>query len=424
MKEGWPGFGPADILLPKDCDLSRWSVVACDQYTSQQDYWQRVAEYVGDAPSALKLILPESQLEDGRTEEHIADINATMRDYLDRDRFQVYPDALIYVERWLDSNKLRRGLVGAVDLEQYDYTPGAATLIRATEGTVLARIPPRVAVRRDAALELPHIMMLVDDPEQQLIEHLTYETNRMEQVYDFDLMERGGHITGYLLPDDLKEDVAELLNGLADRERFEARYDAAGKPVLLFAIGDGNHSLASAKATYEEEKQHTPEEQWAELPSRYALVELVNLHDASLEFEPIHRVCFDVDGEQLLRDLLAAYPGAHEGAGDGHTIEYIWSGGAGQITVPAPTAQLEVGTLQEFLDRWLEANGGSVDYVHGADVTRELGAKPGNIGFLLPAMGKDQLFKTVIFDGVLPRKTFSMGEAHDKRFYLEARKIK
>lgn len=424
MEHRWPGFGPADILLPENCDLSKWSVVACDQYTSQNEYWQRVAERVGDDPSALKLILPESQLQDANAQAHIAAIGETMQQYLAAGLFQTYPNALIYVERWLDNQKLRRGLMGAVDLECYDYTAGAATLIRATEGTVLSRIPPRVAVRRNAALELPHIMMLVDDPDRRLIEHLTYETDRMEQVYDFDLMERGGHITGYRLSPELQEDVAELLADLADPDRFAQRYDAPGKPMLLFAVGDGNHSLASAKATYEEEKQHTPQDQWAELPSRYALVELVNLHDESLEFEPIHRVCFGVDGKKLLTDFLAAYPGAHYGAGDGHTISYVWAQEEGQITVPAPTAQLEVGTLQEFLDQWLERNGGSVDYVHGADVTRQLGAQDGNIGFLLPAMGKDQLFKTVIFDGALPRKTFSMGEAHDKRFYLEARKIK
>ena len=187
---------------------------------------------MGDAPSALKLILPESQLEDGHAAEHIAAIGETMKEYLAAGLFQTYPNALIYVERWLDSKKLRRGLVGAVDLECYDYTPGAGTLIRATEGTVLSRIPPRVAVRRDAALELPHIMMLVDDPDRRLIEHLTYETDRMEQVYDFDLMERGGHITGYLLPPELQVDVAELLADLADPDRFAQRYDAAGKPVL------------------------------------------------------------------------------------------------------------------------------------------------------------------------------------------------
>ncbi len=424
MNNQWPGFGPADILLPQNCDLTKWSVVACDQYTSQQDYWERVAQTVGDAPSTLKLILPESQLEDGHFEEHIADINRTMDEYLDQGLFRTLPNALLYVERWLDNKKLRRGLVGVVDLECYDYNAGSSSLIRATEGTVITRLPPRVAVRRNASLELPHIMVLVDDPDKQLIEHLTYETDRMEEVYDFDLMERGGHITGYLLPEDLQADVCEILNTLARPHDFARKYDAKGKPVLLFAIGDGNHSLAAAKAAYEEKKQNTPQEQWANLPSRYALVELVNLHDESLEFEPIHRVCFDVDADELMKDFLAAYPGAHYGDGDGHTITYVFDTEVGKITIPKPTAQLPVGTLQEFLDQWMQTHSGRIDYVHGDDVTWELGRKPGNIGFLLPAMGKDELFKTVIFDGALPRKTFSMGEAHDKRFYLEARKIK
>ena len=424
MNNQWPGFGPADILLPQNCDLTKWSVVACDQYTSQQDYWERVAQTVGDAPSTLKLILPESQLEDGHFEEHIADINRTMDEYLDEGLFRTLPNALLYVERWLDNKKLRRGLMGVVDLECYDYNAGSSSLIRATEGTVITRLPPRVAVRRNASLELPHIMVLVDDPDKRLIEHLTYETDRMEEVYDFDLMERGGHITGYLLPEDLQADVCEILNTLARPHDFARKYDAKGKPVLLFAIGDGNHSLAAAKAAYEEKKQHTPQEQWADLPSRYALVELVNLHDESLEFEPIHRVCFDVDADELMKDFLAAYPGAHYGDGDGHTITYVFDTEVGKITIPKPTAQLPVGTLQEFLDQWMQTHSGRIDYVHGDDVTWELGRKPGNIGFLLPGMGKDELFKTVIFDGALPRKTFSMGEAHDKRFYLEARKIK
>ena len=424
MNNQWPGFGPADILLPQNCDLTKWSVVACDQYTSQNDYWERVAQTVGDAPSTLKLILPESQLEDGHFEEHVADINRTMDAYLDQGLFRTLPNALIYVERWLDNKKLRRGLVGVVDLECYDYNAGSSSLIRATEGTVITRLPPRVAVRRNASLELPHIMVLVDDPDKQLIEHLTYETDRMEEVYDFDLMERGGHITGYLVPEDLQADVCEILNTLARPHDFARKYDAKGKPVLLFAIGDGNHSLAAAKAAYEEKKQHTPQEQWADLPARYALVELVNLHDESLEFEPIHRVCFDVDADELMKDFLAAYPGAHYGEGEGHTITYVFDTEVGKITIPKPTAQLPVGTLQDFLDQWMQTHSGRIDYVHGDDVTWELGRKPGNIGFLLPAMGKDELFKTVIFDGALPRKTFSMGEAHEKRFYLEARKIK
>ena len=424
MNNQWPGFGPADILLPQNCDLTKWSVVACDQYTSQNDYWERVAQTVGDAPSTLKLILPESQLEDGHFEEHVADINRTMDAYLDQGLFRTLPNALIYVERWLDNKKLRRGLVGVVDLECYDYNAGSSSLIRATEGTVITRLPPRVAVRRNASLELPHIMVLVDDPDKQLIEHLTYETDRMEEVYDFDLMERGGHITGYLVPEDLQADVCEILNTLARPHDFARKYDAKGKPVLLFAIGDGNHSLAAAKAAYEEKKQHTPQEQWADLPARYALVELVNLHDGSLEFEPIHRVLFGVEPKVLLADLVAAYPGAREGMGEGHVLRYVHADGTGAVTVPHPSAQLPVATLQTFLDRWLGAHAGRIDYIHGADVVRSLASQPGNLGFLLPPMGKEALFPTVIHDGVLPRKTFSMGEAQDKRFYLEARRIR
>ena len=426
MDKPWSelGFGPADILLPQAGELSKWSVVACDQYTSQPDYWQRVDETVGDAPSALRLILPENQLNDGHVEEHIKAINQTMEEYLAADVFRVLPDSLIYVERWLDCDKVRRGLVGQVDLEDYDYTPGSGTLIRATEGTVLSRIPPRAAVRRGAALELPHVMLLVDDPEGTVIEPLTGETDEMEQCYDFDLMERGGHITGWRLDQGQMAGVAGALDKLADPLEFAGKYDAADKPVLLFAVGDGNHSLATAKACYEEQKKGLSPEAAAALPARYALVELVNLHDESLEFEPIHRVVFDVQPEKLLDALKAAYPGAYEGRGEGHVLPYVWAGGEGAVTVPKPEAQLAVGTLQQFLDRYLAENGGTVDYIHGADVTEELGRKPGCIGFLLPAMGKDQLFPTVIRDGVLPRKTFSMGEAHDKRFYLEARKIR
>lgn len=413
------GFAPADILIPQNCDLSKWSVVACDQYTSQPEYWERVARYVGHAPSALNLVFPESKLNQGSREEQVHQINQTMERYLDQDLFRLLEDSLVYVERWLDNGKLRRGLVGVVDLEQYDYTPGSSALIRATEGTVLSRIPPRVEVRREAALELPHILMLLDDPDCQVIEHLTAESGGMEQVYDFDLMERGGHITGYRLTREQMANVATMLAQLADPELFEAKYNAPGRAPLLFAIGDGNHSLASAKAAYEEKKGAPG----AEL-ARYALVELGNLHDESLEFEAIHRVCFGVDGHALLKALLAEYPGAHLGQGEGQSFRYVLEGEEGAVTVPQPRHQLAVGTLQSFLDRYLEGTEATVDYIHGEDVARRLGSQPGNIGFLLDPMAKDELFKTVIFDGVLPRKTFSMGEAHDKRFYLEARRIK
>ncbi len=418
------GFCPADILVPQTCDLSRWSGVACDQYTSQPEYWARVTQRVGKEPSALHLILPESCLEGPNVEQDIAEINLTMARYLKEGRFASYPDSLFYVERRLDCGKVRRGLIGMVDLEQYDYEPGSSALIRATEGTVLSRIPPRVAVRKNAPIELPHIMLLTDDPGKTVIEPLAGETTVMESVYDFELMERGGRVTGWKLTAAQMERTAGALAALADPAAFNARYGTKDLPVLLFAVGDGNHSLATAKECYERQKKLTPPAQWKNLPARFALVELVNLHDESLEFEPIHRAVFNVEPEQLLTALIAAYPGAHYGPGAGHVLEYVYAGGEGCVTVPAPPTQLPVGTLQTFLDDYLKKQGGRVDYINGADVTRELALQPGCIGFLLPAMGKDELFPTVIHDGVLPRKTFSMGEAHDKRFYLEARKIR
>ena len=417
-------FRPADILLPQDCDLSRWSVVACDQYTSQPEYWQRVEEYVGLSPSSLRLILPESCLDGPSVETDIMEVNNTMTRYLRSGVFRTLPQALIYVERTLHSGKVRRGVVGMIDLEQYDYEPGSSALIRATEGTVLSRIPPRVAVRKNAPIELPHVMLLCDDREQTVIEPLAGAKGTMEPLYDFELMEQGGHLRGWLLGEKEQERLAAALSALADPATFRARYATGGQAVMLFAVGDGNHSLATAKECYERQKRLTSPEQWPNLKARYALVELVNLHDASLEFEPIHRVVFGVDPEELLAALLRYYPGAHMGPGEGHSLSFVHQNGAGVVTVPSPTHQLPVGTLQAFLDEYVLSQNCSVDYIHGDDVTRELGAKRGNIGFLLPAMGKEELFPTVIHDGVLPRKTFSMGEAHDKRFYLEARKIR
>lgn len=415
-------FRPADILLPRDCAYDKWSVVACDQYTSQPEYWQRVEEYVGAAPSALRLILPESCLDGPNVETDIMEVNNTMTRYLREERLQEYPDALIYVERRLDDLKVRRGLVGMVDLERYDYEPGSGAAVRATEGTVMSRIPPRVAVRKNAPLELPHIMLLTDDPGKTVIEPLAARRDKMKKVYDFDLMERGGHITGWLLDEESKVLVANALAALASPETFRARYGS--DEVMAFAVGDGNHSLATAKECYERQKKLVPQEQWDSLPARFALCELVNLHDPALTFEAIHRVLFGVEPEKVVEALLKRFPDAFRGEGDGHVLRYYHAGGHGAVTVPHPAAQLEVGTLQSFLDDYVKEYGGRIDYIHGADVARDLAARPGNLAFLLPAMGKEQLFPTVIHDGALPRKTFSMGEAHDKRFYLEARKIR
>lgn len=418
------GIKPADILLPKNCDMERWAVVACDQFTSQPEYWAEVDRIAGDAPSTLRLILPESKLNDADVDEHIAAINRSMDDYLARDIFQTYPDSIIYIERTQSDGAVRPGLVAAVDLEKYDYTPGSGSLIRATEGTVLERIPPRVRVRKDAPIELPHVMLLIDDPQKTCIEPIRAAAGSMEKIYDFDLMMKGGHLRGWKLSEEQIDALAGALSHLASDDAMREKYGISGVPPLLFAVGDGNHSLATAKTCYENLKQVTPQEQWADLPARYALVEIENLHDDSLRFEAIHRVVFGVDPEKLLAAFKEFYPTARDGQGVGHTVAYTWAGGTGYLNVPNPRVQLAVGTLQNFLDAYLKENGGEVDYIHGDQVTDELGAKPGNIGFKLPAMGKDQLFKTVIADGVLPRKTFSMGHAEDKRYYVEGRKIK
>ncbi len=418
-------FLPADILIPKNCDMTRWTVVACDQYTSQPDYWQRVEEFVGDAPSSLRLILPESRLEGDSVAQDIAQVNQTMSAYLENDLFTCHPASMVYVERTQKNGKVRRGIVGMVDLEQYDYTPGCHAQVRATEGTVLSRIPPRVKVRENAPIELPHVMLLTDDPRETVIEPLTARRGELTKLYDFDMMEESGHIAGWLLDEAALNAVSQSLHALAEAD--VAHFQGLGQPQLagfLFAAGDGNHSLATAKTCYEAQKKTTPPDQWASLPARYALCELVNLHDASLEFEPIHRIVTHVDTQALLDELLAAHPGSHLGEGEGHQLPYVTGAGEGTISIPNPTAQLPVGTLQHFLDDYLSRHPqSSIDYIHGDDVTRQLAQQEGAIGFLLPAMEKSALFPTVIFDGVLPRKTFSMGEAHDKRFYLEARKI-
>ena len=418
-------FFPADILLPQVSEMEKWPVVACDQFTSQPEYWEKAEKIVGDAPSALRLVLPEAYLNSAEVNRRIAAINASMERYLADGVFKTLPDSLIYLERTQSDGRVRHGLLGCIDLERYDFTPGSGALIRATEGTVLERIPPRVRVREHAPLELPHVMLLIDDPDGTVIEPLAGEIGRMETLYDTELMLGGGHVKGWRLTDEQMSRAAASLNALKNPEAMAEKYGMAGVAPLLFAVGDGNHSLATAKACYEKLKKETPEAQWASLSARYALVEVVNLHDDALTFEPIHRVLFHVDGQDLWAAFRAFYPAAHTGAGAGHTVEVCGQGLDGAWTVPAPSAQLAVGTLQAFLDDYCKRRPEvEIDYIHGDDVVRKLGGQPGNLGFLLPPMGKDQLFRTVMADGVLPRKTFSMGEAQDKRYYLEARKIR
>ena len=417
-------FRPADILLPQDCDLTLWSVVACDQYTSQPEYWQRVEERVGRAPSSLRLILTESSLDGPHVETDIMDVNNTMSRYLREGRFVQLEQSMIYVERTLHNGRVRRGLVGMVDLEQYDYEPGSRAPVRATEGVILSRIPPRVAVRKNAPIELPHTMLLCDDPGRTVIEPLTAQKDQMEPLYDFPLMEEGGRVAGWRLGPAQLDQAAQAMSRLADPDSFRTRYHTDA-PVMLFAVGDGNHSLATAKECYERQKRLTSPDRWASLPARFALCELVNLHDDSLEFEPIHRVVFHPDSQALLTALIHHFPGASRGAtGRGQVLHYVCGAGEGDITIPNPPFQLPAETLQLFLDEYLAGHAGLVDYIHGETVARQFAARSGNIAFLLPTMDKAELFPTVIRDGALPRKTFSMGQPNDKRFYLEARKIR
>ena len=424
------------IYLPRlGIDLGKWSVIACDQFTSQPEYWNKVAEIVGKAPSTLNLIFPEVYLDQPGADERIKRIQQTMLDYLSEELLEPY-EGVVYVERQV-GGKTRRGLVLALDLEKYDFNKGSHSLIRATEGTIIERLPPRIRIRQGARLELPHILVLIDDPNGTVIEPVGASKAQLEKLYDFELMAGSGHLKGYLVDVSVIEaGIISALEQLASPQAFAAKY-GIGKDhqVLLFAMGDGNHSLATAKAIWDKKKAQVGMDH----PSRYALVEIENVHDEGLEFTPIHRVIFDLK-KDILTAMKAYYQTGYtftackdqsemiaevsQPAGNHQRIGVVSPQGFGFVEITNPSSNLPVGTLQAFLDDFLK-NGGAerIDYVHGDEVVSKLGQVPGNIAFYLPGMNKSDLFKTVILDGALPRKTFSMGEAHEKRFYMECREI-
>ncbi|MDE6732460.1 MAG: DUF1015 domain-containing protein [Oscillospiraceae bacterium] len=412
-------FSKTNILLPKldAAGMAKWSVVACDQYTSEPDYWTKTAEIVDGAPSALKLILPEVYLEEPDCDKRISVINSTMTEYLESGLFEEFKNCLVLTKRTQADGRLRAGLVGAVDLEMYDYNKGSKSQVRATEATVKSRIPPRVKIRMNAPLELPHIMILIDDPKCTVIEPLLEK--ELKPVYDFELMQNGGHLSGAIVDGDDADGVLDALDKLAEEELKIRHWSGLEKEgVLLYAMGDGNHSLATAKECYEQKKAAGSPD--AEL-ARFALVEIVNLHSPALEFEAIHRVISDVNAYDFVRTMEEVL-----GLSDSAEQEFQMVGLGGKVKkfgITKPTSNLTVGSLQKFLDEYLAKNGGKIDYIHGEDVVRKICADGSTIGFLLPAMKKSELFPTVIKDGALPRKTFSMGHAHDKRFYCEARRI-
>ena len=413
-------FGAADLLLPdfNKNDAKKWAVVACDQFTSESEYWESVRAEVGDAPSTLNIILPEVYLSE--SEKMIPLINETMEKYFS-ELLVSHPDSMIYVERTQSDGSVRRGIVLAIDLEAYDYTRGANSLIRATEATVLERIPPRVAIRRNATIEAPHVMLLIDDNKRTVIEPLA-KLCTGEPIYDTPLMLGGGHIVGRKIEKNVQESLTEALLALVSPDQMAARYGTDGLAPLLFAVGDGNHSLATAKATYEELKSKIGDTALSH-PARYALAEVVNIHDEALKFEPIYRVMFGVDPRDVIEELRA-YADSLDGVAAPQSLTYLFGDTSGKLTFEKPCRQLTVGTLQEFIDSYITSHkGAEVDYIHGEDSVRKLVAKEGSIGFIFSGMSKSQLFSTVIFDGALPRKTFSMGHAEDKRYYMECRRI-
>ena len=410
-------FLPADILMPKTDSMEKWAVIACDQFTSDQAYWDRVRKNAEGAVSTINLILPEAELGTEKEVEHTAVINATMKRYMDEDVFTTYPNSFVYVERQLENGSIREGLVGMVDLDAYDYSTGATSAIRATERTVAERIPPRQRVRRDAPIELPHILMLCDDHDKELIEPIGAKKDSLKKLYDFDLMEGGGHITGWLVEG---KDVDEFNKALADyTATVGEKYKGLKGVPMVFAVGDGNHSLATAKSCYEELKKNHPGEDLSNHPARYALVELENIHDPAQVFEPIHRVITKCDPKALLAALQA-----EACAEDGFAVKWYIGSESGTVYLDKAKSQLAVGVLQGFLDGYLKEHEGEIDYIHDDDALIALAKQDNAIGFLLPAMEKSQLFRGVIADGILPRKTFSMGHSREKRYYLEGRKIK
>lgn len=392
-------FTPADILLPRVEDMMKWSCIACDQFTSEPEYWREAERLVGDAPSTLRLMLPEAWLGLRDSAAETRKIYAAMSDYVNLGLFETVENSYIYVERTLPSGAVRRGLVGKLDLECYDWAPGSTTPVRATEGTVEGRLPARVAVRRGASLEMPHIMVFLDDPENALIPSAAGG----ELLYDFELMQGGGRIRGSRVSGETAERLCAALD--------------TPEGAVRFAMGDGNHSLAAAKRCWEQIKPTLNETERCTHPARYALAELVNIHDEAVTFEPIHRVLLDTDPRGFLEEAAARLP---RGAGQSVTI----LAGKREMTIDTglPLGKL-VALADELLTDWAREHGGLPDYIHGDGEARALGQTAASLGLLLPRLEKSELFPYITEHGPYPKKSFSIGHARDKRYYLECRSI-
>ena len=411
-------FSASDILIPRTEDMQAWAVIACDQHTSEPEYWQKAEAIVGKQPSALRLVLPEIYLKEGGVEERVVEINKCMEQYKADGMFREYPDSYCYVERILSNGRTRHGIVGKIDLEQYDCSPDSQSLVRPTEGTSSDRLPPRIKVRENALLELPHIMVLIDDPDRQVVEPLRQAKDTMELLYDFDLMQNGGHIKGWLAGDNEKNQVDQAFDCLC-RKTLETT--GSLNAPLIIAMGDGNHAFATAKACWEKVKKTLSHSQRDNHPARFALVELINIYDEGMEFEPIHRGVFGVEPEKFIQALYERFDISEQGYGQ--VFEYMIKDVRKRIGIMNPTSQLTAGTIQGFIETYINENGGSVDYIHGENVVEKLCTGGDMVGIILPEINKDSFFTSIRVDGPMPKKSFSLGSADDKRFYLVARMI-
>ncbi len=411
-------FRPGDFLIPHEALLPDWAVIACDQFTSEPEYWRAVFARAEGKPSACRLIFPEAELgpDDDARAARIDRINQEMARALGAEIFRAFPHSYVYVERTLLSGVVRRGILGVIDLEAYDYSADAVSPIRATERTVLERIPPRVRIRERAPLELSHVLLLADDAEGTLFDPVTAARGSMRPLYSFELMAGGGHIAAWLLDPAQTDALTGALN--AYEARLAAHWQALGVAPMCYAVGDGNHSLATAKQIWEARKQANPALAGREDPARYAMVELENIRDEAQVFEPIHRLLTGVDTVSL-RAALAEIT-VPEG---GLPVTLVTAGGEERLALNPALGELAVGILQPFLDRYLQQHAGAIDYIHGDETARRLARQPDTAALLLPAIGKGDFFRGIALGGVLPRKTFSMGHAQEKRYYIEARRI-
>ncbi len=420
------GLAVPEILMPREgIDYDKWAVIACDQFSSDKKYWKDVESHVGDTPSTLNMILPECYLDE--SDSRVPRINSTMREYLEKGILQEAGKGFVYLTRSTPWVKSRRGLMVALDLEEYSYEKGAECQIRPTEGTVLERLPVRAAIRKNAALDIPHILVLFDDPEDSIFSLLEKASDELPLLYDFDLPGNAGHLAGRLVSDEnLIDRISDFFIQLKDRGDF------------LFAVGDGNHSLGAAKQLWEKIKA-SGEEDLMNHPARWAMVELENIHDRGLNFEPIHRVLFNVDREEILKDLNSFSGFSAEIVSDGkilkervdelsgkgrHALGIIEGHRYWLLSMENSNVTLSAEAFHLFLDPWLEKHKNvEIDYIHGSDVLFQLSEKEENIGFYLPSIDKSTFFSLISRKGPMPRKTFSIGEAEEKRYYLESRKI-